>query len=341
MRTSLKNKKTIFLGLALSATVLFLAQIAVGWTGPTTTPPTGNVNAPINTGSTDQTKNASLGVNGLAVFGNAIMSGSSRYLNWGSTSGSSGYGLRDNGGTMEYKNSGGSWAALSTPLGWIVSGNDIYNANSANVGVGMTVPAAKFSVSSASSATLTNFTQAVSSSGILIETTYTADNYTPGLFWRTTDDNATKPKAGIWLQETSSGTNLYFGTSNSYTTGITNSSMRLDPTANLYATAFLYASDRRLKDDIGSLKDGLKKILALSPVSFTWKEGASARARQEDIGFIAQEVEEIVPEAVHTDSEGYKSVDYARLMPVLVQAIQEQQAEIGALKAEVEALKAQ
>lgn len=49
-------------------------------------------------------------VNGL----NLLISGTDKYLNWGSTTGSSGYGLRDNSGTIEFKNSGGSWAGLGS-----------------------------------------------------------------------------------------------------------------------------------------------------------------------------------------------------------------------------------
>ena len=47
------------------------------------------------------------------------------------------------------------------------------------------------------------------------------------------------------------------------------------------------------------------------------------------IGFIAQDIEKIYPEMVITDDKGFKSVDYSRLTPVLVEAIKEQQKEIG------------
>ena len=50
-------------------------------------------------------------MNGLAVFGNTILQGSS-YLNFGATSGSAGYGIWDNAGTLSFKNSGGTWTAL-------------------------------------------------------------------------------------------------------------------------------------------------------------------------------------------------------------------------------------
>ncbi|MBI4068348.1 hypothetical protein HY413_02995 [Candidatus Kaiserbacteria bacterium] len=93
---------------------IFSSVVAFAWTGPTQTAPNGNVSAPINVGTTDQTKNAALGVNSLAVFGNAIISTVGGYLNFGTTAGAGGYGIRDNVGTMEFKNSGGAWQAIAT-----------------------------------------------------------------------------------------------------------------------------------------------------------------------------------------------------------------------------------
>ncbi|PIR82688.1 hypothetical protein COU20_01135 [Candidatus Kaiserbacteria bacterium CG10_big_fil_rev_8_21_14_0_10_59_10] len=74
-------------------------------------------------------------------------------------------------------------------------------------------------------------------------------------------------------------------------------------------------------------------------VSFVWESGA--REGQKDIGVVAQEVERVLPEAVRTDAYGMKSVDYARLIPLLIEAIKEQQKELEALRAEVRALKGQ
>ena len=102
------------LGFLLGAIVFIAASVLLAWTGPTSAPPNGNVSAPINVGATDQIKNAGLGLNSLAVFGNAILNGTSRYLNFGSTAGSSGYGFRDNAGTMEFKNTGGDWQGIGS-----------------------------------------------------------------------------------------------------------------------------------------------------------------------------------------------------------------------------------
>ncbi len=55
------------------------------------------------------------------------------------------------------------------------------------------------------------------------------------------------------------------------------------------------------------------------------------------VGVIAQEVEAVLPEAVSEDAQGYKSVDYSKLTPLLIEASKAQQAQIELLKAENEA----
>jgi hypothetical protein len=114
----------LVLGFALGAIVFIGASIVIAWTGPSSAPPDGNVDAPLNVGTTDQIKNGGLGVNALAVFGNAIVSGVSRYLNFGTTVGTAGYGIRDNNGIMEFKDSGGAWqSATSTIQSFFAAGS--------------------------------------------------------------------------------------------------------------------------------------------------------------------------------------------------------------------------
>jgi hypothetical protein len=96
-----------------------------------------------------------------------------------------------------------------------------------------------------------------------------------------------------------------------------------------YTGSLAHYSDERLKKDVSTLADGLDVVLALRGVSFTWRRDEFPEKHLNDgpqIGFIAQEVEPVLPEVVTTDHEGYKAIDYSELTPVLVEAIKAQQA---------------
>jgi len=100
------------------------------------------------------------------------------------------------------------------------------------------------------------------------------------------------------------------------------------------ATSFNTSSDARLKDVTGEAR-GLEVINELNPVAYNWKKSGKA-----DEGLIAQEVLDLVPNAVHqsTDDEMY-SMDYSKLVVHLVKAVQEQQTQIDALQSEINNLK--
>ena len=83
------------------------------------------------------------------------------------------------------------------------------------------------------STTQADFTGALTKAGIIITTDYTDTAFTPGIFWSTTNNSPTIPKAGIYLKETGTGTNMYFGTSNNYAVGITNDAMVINPSGNV------------------------------------------------------------------------------------------------------------
>jgi hypothetical protein len=103
-----------------------------------------------------------------------------------------------------------------------------------------------------------------------------------------------------------------------------------------------YNSDKRFKKDIEPINSALSDVLKLKPVKFNWKTDEFPNKHfdhRRHIGLIAQEVEEVYPEIVNTNDEGFKSIDYSKLAPVLIKAVQEQQAEIEALKKEIEELK--
>lgn len=82
------------------------------------------------------------------------------------------------------------------------------------------------------------------------------------------------------------------------------------------------SSDLSLKQNIFSLSYGLKEILLLNPISFDWKEKERFGAQRE-IGFIAQEVKEIIPEIVGVNNDGTLSLDYSKIVSVLTNAVKE------------------
>jgi hypothetical protein len=102
-------------------------------------------------------------------------------------------------------------------------------------------------------------------------------------------------------------------------------------------------SDQRLKENVQDLDVGLDAVMSLKPRKFDWKDGKGKDIKG-DRGWIAQEFEQVFPDMIDEwkdpspdGEEPYKSVR-AELIPVLVKAIQEQQAIITALTARVEAL---
>ena len=119
--------------------------------------------------------------------------------------------------------------------------------------------------------------------------------------------------------------------------GTTTPSQKLEVNGNIRATAFYYSSDARLKENISPITDPLAKVGLLDGVYFQWKDNGEL-----SIGLIAQDVEKVFPEAVATSKEtGIKSVDYAKLVAPLIEAVKAQQEEIGQLKLEIKELKDQ
>jgi len=97
-------------------------------------------------------------------------------------------------------------------------------------------------------------------------------------------------------------------------------------------TAF-YSSDKRLKDNITPITDPLSKISQLGGYTFDWipKEGIHSHEGR-DVGVIAQEVEEVLPEVTTTRDNGYKAVKYEKIVPLLIECIKAQQSQIDELK---------
>ena len=102
---------------------------------------------------------------------------------------------------------------------------------------------------------------------------------------------------------------------------------------NSSSTSYNTSSDARLKDVTGEAR-GLEVINELNPVSYNWKADGKA-----DEGLIAQEVLDIVPNAVTQNSDDYYEMDYSKLVVHLVAGMKEQQEQIEALQSEINELK--
>ncbi len=94
-------------------------------------------------------------------------------------------------------------------------------------------------------------------------------------------------------------------------------------------TALTCSSDIRLKHNIETLTPALQKILSLNPVNYNWNAETTGTAVH--TGFIAQEVEPILPNLVQTDDNGMKTLNYAGFTPYLVSAVQQQQSGLDKL----------
>jgi len=101
------------------------------------------------------------------------------------------------------------------------------------------------------------------------------------------------------------------------------------------------SSDARFKKDVEPLRDSLSKIMKLRGVEFSWKQDEYPEhnfSEERQVGLIAQEVAEVLPEVVNksNDEEGFYSVSYGRIVPVLIEAIKELKAENDLLKEQLQ-----
>lgn len=99
------------------------------------------------------------------------------------------------------------------------------------------------------------------------------------------------------------------------------------------------ASDGTLKENVSGISQGLNDVLQLNPISFTWID-IESHGPQREIGFIAQEVQKIVPEVIGTNANGKLSLDYSKMIAVLTKSIQELNDKVEAQSQEIAQLKA-
>jgi hypothetical protein len=142
---------------------------------------------------------------------------------------------------------------------------------------------------------------------------------------------------GVYLQSTTSLRAPIFYDYN-------NTAFYLDPSTtgtsvNVAGDVVAYASsDIRFKNNITPITNALDKLSKIGGYTFEWNEISHKETGKKDIGVVAQEVEEILPEIVQTRSNGYKAVDYQKLTALLIESVKEQQVIINDLKTRIETL---
>lgn len=131
-------------------------------------------------------------------------------------------------------------------------------------------------------------------------------------------------------------------------------SYKLYVSGSIFASTGWYSSDKKFKQDITPIESALSKVLQINGVSFTWNTKDYAKKEFPEgrhHGVIAQDIEKVLPEVVKTVRLKYKekeedvaedveekAVAYNELIPILIEAIKEQEQKIGRLEAAVAAL---
>jgi len=194
----------------------------------------------------------------------------------------------------------------------------------ADFGAGITVDAGGATIV-AGGLTVTAGAATFGTSGNGSDITFHGDEANNVLLWDVTE-NALIIKDGGTEQVRMGG-----DASGDFAIDVGNGSAGTDNINKVRASAFVTFSDERLKSDVAPMRNALQTVNALKPVNFTWKTDGT-----KDFGFIAQNIQGVLPQAVHGTDEGLYGVDYGRLTTILVSAIQEQNIQLEELRNKIE-----
>lgn len=118
--------------------------------------------------------------------------------------------------------------------------------------------------------------------------------------------------------------NLCFSNNGNLGIGTTTPNYKLHVVGDIFATGNITAfSDQRLKTDLQIIEDSIEKVIQCRGYTYKRIDGDYAESETRHVGLIAQELEKVLPEAVSTDADGYKSVNYNNTVALLFEAIRE------------------
>ena len=99
-----------------------------------------------------------------------------------------------------------------------------------------------------------------------------------------------------------------------------------------------YSSDKRLKDNIVRIENPLEKVGKIGGYTFDWNDKQQTYTGK-DVGVIAQEIQEVLPELVTERDNGYLAVKYEKIVPLLIESIKELKQEVDEIKQKCDCLK--
>jgi hypothetical protein len=279
---------------------------------------TGTITAAAETLSGTLTTNVTGSTQCLHVNTSGVVSGTGS--DCGSGSGS---------GTVTASTAAGQVAYYQSNASTTVVGTSTITITGGQVGVGSSTPVNTLDVAGTIHASSSLLAQNIDIAGTQL--------FTPYWPYETISNNSNLRLAttgGVYFH---TGSNATTSTPNAYIDGSGNGSFNGNITAygSVYSAGFYQNSDRQLKDNIKPIA-GLDLVNKLNGVTFNWKKDGKLSA-----GVIAQDVEKVLPEAVHTDDKGMKSVNYDALIAPLIEGEKELKVATDNLKAANEDLKRQ
>ena len=234
--------------------------------------------------------------------------------------------------------------SVSDDIRMVTSSGDVLSVTTTGrVGIGNTSPATTLDISGA---VLAKGSISASSEALLeLKAPYSQLQLTD------TDDasyfhlSQSGGKLAFRANSTSATPLLYLdGSSSEVGIGTLDPNFKLDVRGTIGNNATTHHSDRRWKKNIDSIENPLQRILMVEGKKYEWRIDEFKEMNfpeGEHYGVIAQQIEGIFPNLVLTGANGYKSVDYGHMTPILIEAIKEQQAIIEAQKKEIETQKAE